>query len=181
MLNKVIAGGVVLNHIVHNPLHSTKLMETRENECFRLFDFSSVRVLAFLLFDIDETLDEEQDFILRPDVLPHIGNIHAVLIVGITLTEVLTNIKRIEEGIGTLQFRGEIHLVQIYRKRSKHTDPTLEQAGRRITLVLVLLNGILIALAGGIALQFHREDSQAVQENNEVDAFISFMVYLFHR
>ena len=111
MLNKIVAGGVVLNNIIHNTLHSTKLMETRENERLGLFDFAGVSIFAFLLFDIDETLDEEQDFILRPDILPHIGDIHAELIVGIALAEVLTDIEWVKEGIHAFQLRGEIHFV----------------------------------------------------------------------
>ena len=180
MFNKVIAGGVVLDNIVHNPLNSTKLMETWENEHLGLFDFAGISILALFLFDIDETLDEEQDFILRPDVLPHIGDVHAVLIVGISLAEVFTNVERIEEGIGALQFRGEIHFIQVHGKRSKYANPALEKAGGRIALILVLLNGVLVALTGGVAFQFNCEDSQAIQKNNEVNAFVSLVIYLFH-
>ena len=35
-------------------------------------------------------------------------------------------------------------------------------------------------MTGGIAFQFHREDSQAVQENHEVNALISLVIYLLH-
>ena len=145
-----------------------------------LFDFASVCISAFLLFDINETFDEEQDFILRPDVLPHIRDIHAELIVGIAFTKVLADIERIKEGIRTFQLRGEIHFVQVHCKGGKNANPALEKAGGRITLVLILLDSILIALTRGVTLQFHGEDRQAVQENHEVNALIGLVIYLLH-
>ena len=152
------------NDIIHNTLNGTKLMETRENQNLRLFNFSSVGIFCLFFLDVNKTLNQEQDFVFRPDVFPHIGNIQSIFIVRISFAEILANVEWIKEGICTFEFGCKIRFVQIHRKGSENTDFGLEKTGSGITLFLVLLDGIFVSLSGRVAFQFNGKYRQTVEE-----------------
>ena len=181
MLNQIVARRVVENDIVHDLFHSTELVETWEYKFFCAAHLARVGVFAFFRLDVDEPLDEEENLILRPDVLPHIGDIDAgLVVVGISLAKLIAHVKGIEEGVLADQLCAEIHLVQIHSERRKDTDLFLEETGSAVTLVFILLDGILVILPRGIALQLHGKNSDAVQEQHKVNALIGLMIYFLH-
>ena len=72
MLDEVVLARSVYLNISHKPFHGTELVVSRKDD--RLLDLSStgLNVLFFLFFYEDKTLDEQDDFLFRPNLLPHI-------------------------------------------------------------------------------------------------------------
>ena len=125
MLNKVIAGCMIQDHITHNAFNSSQLMETRENQLLGLLHFSGIRIPLLFLLDEDKPLDKKENPILFPNLLPHIGDIDAGIIMRITLTEVFSDIKRIEKGACSIKPRCVVNLIQIHCEAGKRTQHRL--------------------------------------------------------
>ena len=182
MLNQVVAGRMIENDIIHNLLHSTELVESREYQLFCAANLACVGVFSFLRFDIYEPLNEEGDLILRPDIFPHIGNIDAGLtVMRIPFAKLIAYVEGIEEGILANQFGAEIDLIQIHSECRKHTDLFFEETSGAVALILILLDCILVVLPGSIALQFYGKNGDTVQKQHKVNALIALVVYLLDR
>ena len=86
-----------------------------------------------------------------------------------------------EEGRITGQPRGHIDLFQVHRKVYKGTGLEQEQARLRAPLGAELVDSILIGLTGSVALELEGDDSEAIQENDHVDAlFVTGPDFLHH-
>lgn len=97
MFNEVVAGSMVYHHIFHNTLNSTKLMETREDEFLGFLYLSGIGIFAFFQFDVDETLNQEEDLIFRPDCVPHIVDIDSGIVMWIAFSKFITDLVRIHK------------------------------------------------------------------------------------
>ncbi|MPN21889.1 hypothetical protein SDC9_169271 [bioreactor metagenome] len=94
-------------------------MVTREDDS--LFDLclACLGVLFFLFFYENKALDKQDDFLFRPNLLPHIGDINAVLIVRVALADRIwlvgrlrhTDVKRQESRVDPAQGRTKVDLV----------------------------------------------------------------------
>ena len=87
VFNQVIWAGAVDSDIICQLFNRPKLMVAREDEGLLLGDLTRVGTLRALFLNEYEPLDEQDDFLFCPDILPHIGNIDAVLVVGVALAD----------------------------------------------------------------------------------------------
>ena len=176
VLNQIVLRGTIVTDITQQLADHIKLMIPREYDILGLFRFSCQLVLTFLGFDKDELADEVENGIFCQNILPHIG--HAVLVFesGIACTCIysfaIAHIEWQEEGGVACEFSGHIDLFQIHSEVHKTTCLKPEQAGFRVTVNTVLIDGVLIGLTCGIAFQFKGHDGETIQENNQVNALI---------
>ena len=169
VLNQVVLFGVVFHHIRYQLTHSIKLMIAGENQGFLSFSLAGVRVFLGFILQENDLVDQIQYSVLLQDILPHIGHVDAVRIVGVTLTGIDTFAAAFVEGQEerglTLQVGTHIYLVQVHGEVCQTTCLEFQQTSLGITLIFVLTDGILIILSAGIALQFKSEDGNAIQED----------------
>ena len=94
----------------------------------------------------------------------HVDHGKTLLVKALTGIDTLAAacVERQEEGGLALQIGAHVHLVQIHGEVCQTTCLELQQTGLRITLVLILTDGILVILTAGITLQLKSEDGNTV-------------------
>ena len=184
VLNQIILRCAVVTDITQQLANHIKLVIPRKYDILRPFRFSCQLILAFLGFDKDELTDEVKDGILGQNIIPHIG--HAVFVFEgrVSRTGVdsfaVAHVKRQEESGVACELGSHIDLLQIHCKVHQTSSFEPKQPGLRVTVNTVLIDGILIGLTYGIALQLKGHDSKTVQENHQVNTLIIACPDLLH-
>lgn len=174
MLDQVILCGTVHTDIDENFTNDIQLMVAGKNEIFSPFHLAGLVIDLLLHLNKNELADQIQDGILCQNVLPHI--VYAVFILKSRIPctgchpLAVAHVKGQKEGGIPGQFGGHINFFQVHGKVYKAARLEEKQTGLGIALSPVLVNGVLVRLSGGVALQFKGDDGKAVQENHHVDA-----------
>ena len=184
VLDQIVLRRAILLHIRQQLADHVKLVIPGKDNIFGLLRLSGQLILAFLGFDEDELADEVKDGVLFQNVLPHIGDTVLVFEGGVARTGIdaftVAHVEGQEEGRVPGKLGGHIDLFQIHRKVHKAPGLEAEQSGVRITVNPVLINGVLVRLAGGIALQFKGHNCDTVQEDDQVSTLIIACPDLLH-
>ena len=174
VLDQIILRSTVYPDIGEELADDIQLMIAGKNQIFRTLHLAGLVIDFFFYFHEDKLTDKIEDGILSQNVLPHIRDTIFVRKSGIACARIhpfaVTRVERQEEGRFLSKASGHIDLLQIHRKVHKAACLEQEQSGLGIALGAVLVNGILIGLPGGIALQLKRNDGKAIQENHHIDA-----------
>ena len=186
VLDEIIFLAVVLYHVRSQLAHNMKLMIAGENQPFPGHAPSGSGVPSGLLLQENHFINQIQKGVFFENILPHIGDIDAVFVVGVPLAGVDSHsaalVEGQEEGGLPLQVGTQVDLVQIHGKVGQAPRLELQQAGLAVPLILVLADGVLTALSAGVAFQLKGEDSNAVEKNHKVYALPLFVPdFLHHR
>ena len=184
VLNQIVLRGAIFTDISQNLTDNIQLMIARKNEVLGTLHLASLVINFFFYLNENELADEVKDGILGQNILPHIGHAVLVLKCGVACTGghtfAIAHIERKEEGGFSRQPGGHVDLFQIHSKVDKAASLEQEQTGLGVTLGAVLINGVLVGLTGGVALQFKGDDGKAVQEDHHIDAFFIACPDLLH-
>ena len=184
VLNQIVLRGAVFTDISQNLADNIQLMIARENEVFGTFHLAGLLIDLFLHLNENELADEVKDGILGQNILPHIGHAVLVLKCGVTCTGghtfTITHVERKEECSFSRKSGGHVDLFQIHSEVDKAACLEQEQTGLGATLGAVLIDGILVRLSGGVALQLKGDDGKAVQEDNHINALFITCPDLLH-
>ena len=174
VLNQIVLRGTVYPDIREKFADHIQLVVARENEIFRPFHLAGLVIDLFLYLNKNELADQVQDGILRQNILPHIG--HAVFVRKGRISRTsgyplaVAHIEGQEKGGIPGQFGGHIDLFQIHGEVDKAAGLEEKQTGLGIALGAVLVNGVLIGLSSGVALELKGDDGKAVQEYYHINA-----------
>ena len=179
VLNQIVFLAVVFYDICHQLAHGIELVIPRENQRFLSNTLTSIRGFLGLLLQENDFINQIQHRIFFEDIFPHIRNIDAVFVVGVTLTRVDSNaaafIERQKERRFSFQIGAHIDFVQVHGEVSQTARLKFQQTGFAIPLELILTDRILIILSAGVAFQLKGENGNAVEEDYKVNALALFV------
>ena len=184
VFNEIVFLTVVFHYICHQLAHGIELVIPGENQRFLGDTLASIRVFLGFLLQENDFINQIQHRIFFEDIFPHIRNIDAVFIVGITLAGVDSNaaslIERKKEGRFSFQIGAHIDFVQVHGKVSQTACLEFQQSGLIISLKLILTDCILIVLSAGVAFQLKGENGNAIEEDYKVNALTLFVPDFLH-
>ena len=186
VFNEIVFLAVVFYDICHQLAHGIELVIPRENQRFLSNTLTGIRVFLGFFLQENDFINQIQNRIFFENIFPHIRNIDAVFVVGVTLTRVDSNaaafIERQKEGRFSSQIGAHIDFVQVHGEVSQASRLKFQQTGLVIPLELILTDCIFVVLSAGIAFQLKGENGNAVEKNHKVNALPLFVPdFLHHR
>ena len=169
VLDEVALAGAVVARVAHQPAHAVELLVAREDQ-----EPLAGPAAALVCLDhfVDELANEVEDAVAGPDPLPQV--VGRIAVAGgrqrrIPGAAAVAAVERQEPRLRPGKLGGDEDLLRVDREVGEATAVG-EERFARVAVVLVLPDGVSRVLALQRALEFRREDGDAVQEDPEVDA-----------
>ena len=164
VLDQVAFPGAMPAGVRQQPPHYVELVVSRP-------DLHFLGLLGpLVLLDADDlgvVLQNVGQAVTSENVGPQIGCLEAVRIRRVPSAVLPTSVERQEPGALALEMGTELHLVVVHGE-VRHAPAEREQRLARVSVALVLLDGVLDGLFGQAVLQLERGDRQAVDEERKV-------------
>ena len=173
--------GTVFAHVIHQFSDNIQLMVAREDDLgFGLNPLGTIRILGFLFFllDIDKLLDDVQQLVLLPDLLPEVaGHIVAIFCWRITCAAVpactvATLIKGEERCLVSVNNRRYCCFIKINGKVGQNALILTKTRFLGIAVIHPLAFGVIDGLAGKLIFQLNRHNRNAVQRQHHINGVI---------
>ena len=174
VLDQVALAGAVVARVAHEPAHAVELLVAREDQEV-LAGLAPALVLRLHL--VDELADQVEDAVPGPDLFPQVVGREARP--GgrdgwIPRAAEAPPVEGQEAGPGPGEPSGHEHQLRVYGEVGE-AAPVGEERLARVAVGPVLPDRVLDILAVERALEFGREDRDAVQEQREVEALLALL------